>query len=37
MMARKTIEFLIKLFILALIATAGLYTYNVLELMGVVS
>jgi hypothetical protein len=37
MMARKTIEFVIKLFILALVATAGLYAYKVLDLMGVVS
>ncbi len=37
MMARKTIEFLIKLFIIALVATAGLYVYNVLDLMGAVS
>ena len=37
MMARKTIEFLIKLFMVALVATAGLYAYKVLELMGAVS
>jgi hypothetical protein len=37
MMARKTIEFVIKLFIVALIATAGLYFYKVLELIGIVS
>jgi|GEM_PF-2060467 len=37
MMARKTIEFLIKLFIIALVATAGLYAYKVLDLMGAVS
>lgn len=36
MMARKTIELIIKLFIVALIFTAGLYAYNVLDLMGVV-
>lgn len=35
MMARKTIEFLIKLFILALIGTAALYIYKVLDQMGV--
>jgi len=37
MMARKTIEFLIKLFIVALVFTAGLYVYEVLDMMGVVS
>jgi len=37
MMARKTIELVIKLFIVALIAMAGLYVYNVLDLMGAVS
>lgn len=35
MMARKTIEFLIKLFIVVLICTAGLYIYKVLDQMGV--
>jgi len=37
MMARKTIEFIIKLFIVALIFTAGKYVYEVLDLMGAVS
>jgi hypothetical protein len=37
MMARKTIELVIKLFIIALVATAGIYVYNVLDLIGVVS
>lgn len=36
-MARKTIEFVIKLFIVALVATAGLYFYKVLDLIGIVS
>lgn len=35
MMARKTIEFLIKLFIIALVSVAGIYVYKVLNLMGV--
>ena len=37
MMARKTIEFFIKIFILILVATAGLWVYNVLELIGIVA
>ncbi len=37
MMARKTIEFFIKIFILILIATAGLWIYRVLEEMGAIS
>ncbi len=36
-MARKTIEFVIKLFIIALVAMAGLYTFNVLNQMGIIS
>jgi len=36
MMARKTIEFLIKLFLVALIFTAGKYFIEVLDMMGVV-
>ncbi len=36
MMARKTIEFLIKIFIVALIAMAGLYAFKVLDMMGAV-
>lgn len=36
MMARKTIEFLIKIFIIILVCTAGYWVYNVLDQMGVV-
>lgn len=36
-MARKTIELLIKLFIVALVFTACKYVYEVLDLMGAVS
>ncbi len=37
MMARKTIELLIKVFIIALVATARIYAYKVLDLIGAVS
>jgi hypothetical protein len=37
MMARKTIELLIKLFMVALIAAAGIYSYKVLGMMGIIS
>lgn len=35
MMKRKTIEFCIKLFIIALIAAAGIYTFKVMDMMGI--